>query len=217
MKKFFLLSVFTICFGMFLPLNAQSYHIPETAVIITKQQVNIRQSPTTSAEIVDKVSAGTLYELIGKTGSWYEVKDVKSQKTVYVSTSASRLVEGRFLPRTDKGLVEQNDYTNFVYKKMTTQKDSESIASYTFYQKDEKNVVYATLSFTVNTISGRSFTTESCYKGKQMGWYLLFDEQIDIIEGSLMDKLDQPIVVFSKSPQGVIVNGEFYEKMKNEF
>lgn len=65
-------------------------------------------------------------------------------------------------------------------------------------------------------MSGRSFTNEVYYKGKQMGWYLLFDEQVDM-EGSFMDKMDQPIVVFSKSPKGVIINGDFYKKTNNEF
>lgn len=216
MKKNFLFSVFTICFGMSFTLNAQSYHIPETAVVVINQQVNIRQSPATSAGIVDKVSAGTLYELIGRKGNWYEAKDVRSQKTVYISTSSSHLMEGRFVPRTDKGLIEQTDCTKFVYQKITTQKDGENISSYAFYQRDEKNVVYATLSLTVNTMSGRSFTNEVYYKGKQMGWYLLFDEQVDM-EGAFMDKMDQPIVVFSKSPKGVIINGDFYKKTNNEF
>lgn len=216
MKKIFLLLIITIFSGIYYTTNAQGYHIPETVVTISKQQANIRQSPTTSATVVEKVSDGTLYELISKKGDWYEAKDIRSQETVYISTSVSNLMDGRLLHRTDKGLVEKNDGTKYVYQKITTQKGQESIASYAFYQKDEKDIVYATLSQTVNSISGSSFTNELYYKGKQMGWYLIFDEQVDW-EGSLIEKVNKPIIVFSKSPKGVIVNGEFYKKTSNEF
>lgn len=154
--------------------------------------------------------------MVGRKGEWYEAKNVKNQETVYLSTSVSNLVEGRFLPRTDKGLVEADSYTKFVYQKKTALTNKETISSYAFYQNKEKDVVYTTLSLTENSVSGRSFTTELYYKGKQMGWYLLFDEQVDM-DGAFMNKLDQPIVVFSKAPQGIIVNGEFYAKTNNEF
>lgn len=216
MKKVILSLFLAICSGMACSLSAQGYRIPETAVVIAKPQANVRQAPETTAAVVEKASKGVLYELIARKSNWYEAKDVKTGKTVYISTTVANLMEGRFLPRTDKGLVENSDLTSFAYQKRVTDSEKEAITSYVFYQKGEKDVVYTTLSATVNTMTGRSFTNETYYKGKQMGWYLLFDEQVDW-EGNSMGKLDTPIVVFSNAPKGVIVNGEALAKVKNDF
>lgn len=54
------------------------------------------------------------------------------------------------------------------------------------------------------------------YKGKQMGWYLLFNETIDM-DGAVQSQLEQPVIVFANGSQGVIINGESYKKVSNSF
>lgn len=72
------------------------------------------------------------------------------------------------------------------------------------------------VSQTTNTMTGRSFTNEVYYKGKQMGWYLFFDEVVDM-DGVVQTKLDTPTVVFSNGTQGVIIDGQTYKKTSYEF
>lgn len=117
MKKVILSLIFATCTGMFCSLNAQEYKVPAKVVVITKQDVNIRKAPQTSAAVVEKASTGTMYELISQQGSWYEVKDIKTGNNVYVSATVGRLATGNQISRTDKGLVEKEEYTDFIYQK----------------------------------------------------------------------------------------------------
>lgn len=94
MKKVILSLILATCTGMFCSLNAQEYKIPAKVVVITKQDVNIRKAPQTSAAVVEKASTGAMYELISQQGSWYEVKDIKTGNNVYVSATVGRLATG---------------------------------------------------------------------------------------------------------------------------
>lgn len=214
MKKVILSLIFTA--GLFGLLNAQEYKIPDKVVVITRQDVNIRQAPQTSAAVVEKASMGTMYELTGQKDSWYEVKDIKTGKNVYVSTTVGRLATGNQISRTDKGLVSEDEYPDIVYQKLKKMQNGEQTTSYVFYRKQEKDIVYARVSQTTATMTGSMFTQEIYYKGKQMGWYLLFDEAVDM-DGVVQSKLEQPVVVFANGSQGVVVNGENYKKTRNSF
>lgn len=94
--------------------------------------------------------------------------------------------------------------------------NGEQTTSYAFYQKQEKNIIYATVLQTTASMTGSMFTQEVYYKGKQMGWYLLFNETIDM-DGAVQSQLEQPVIVFANGSQGVIINGESYKKVSNSF
>lgn len=49
-----------------------------------------------------------------------------------------------------------------------------------------------------------------------MGWYLFFDEVVDM-DGVVQTKLATPTVVFSNGTQGVIIDGQTYKKTSYEF
>lgn len=106
----------TACSGIFFSLNAQEYKTPEKVVVITKQNVNVRQAPQASSKVVGKASNGAIYEFVAQEGTWYKVKDVKSGNTVFISTTVGRISAGNQIARTDKGLVEPNDNLRFVYQ-----------------------------------------------------------------------------------------------------
>ena len=216
MKKVILSLILATCTSMFCSLNAQEYKIPAKVVVITKQDVNIRKAPQTSAAVVEKASTGAMYELISQQGSWYEVKDIKTGNNVYVSATVGRLATGNQISRTDKGLVEKEESTDFIYQKQKKMQNGEQTTSYAFYQKQEKNIIYATVSQTTASMTGSMFTQEVYYKGKQMGWYLLFNETIDM-DGAVQSQLEQPVIVFANGSQGVIINGESYKKVSNSF
>lgn len=216
MKKLFLSCIIFASAGVFTFTNAQTTQTPAKIVVITKQNVNVRQSPQTNADVVGKASSGTLFEFIAEKGSWYEVKDINTGKIVYISNTVSRLMDGKQVARTDNGIVEADDYTNYVYQKNTRQSNGEIIMTYAFYNKNEKNSVYATYSFTQISQTGNMSTQEAYYKGKQMGWYMLFDEIVDY-EGVVQEKMEEPLIVYSNGAQGVTINGQKYNKVKNEF
>ena len=184
MKKVILSLILATCTGMFCSLNAQEYKIPAKVVVITKQDVNIRKAPQTSAAVVEKASTGA--------------------------------ATGNQISRTDKGLVEKEESTDFIYQKQKKMQNGEQTTSYAFYQKQEKNIIYATVSQTTASMTGSMFTQEVYYKGKQMGWYLLFNETIDM-DGAVQSQLEQPVIVFANGSQGVIINGESYKKVSNSF
>ena len=145
-----------------------------------------------------------------------EVKDVKTGNTAFIATTVGRVSAGNQIARTDKGLVECNDCTQFVYQRQEKISGGERTTSYGFYQKQTKDVVYAIVSQTIASTTGRMFTSEFYYKGKQMGWYLFFDEVVDM-DGVVQNKLETPTVVFANGTQGVIIDGITYKKTSNEF
>lgn len=214
MKKLLLSCMFFASMGAFTFVNAQNNQTPAKLVVVTKQNVNVRQSPQTNAGIVRKASTGTLFEFIAENGSWYEVKDINTGKNVYISNTVSSLMDGKQVARTDRGIVEADDYTNYLYQRNIKQRNGEIIMTYAFYNKNEKNAVYATYSFTQISQTGNMSTQEAYYKGKQMGWYMIFDEVVDY-DGAVQDKMEEPIIVYSNGAQGVTINGEKYKKTKN--
>lgn len=216
MKNVFLSLMFAACPGIFFSLNAQGYKIPEKVVVITKQNVNVRQAPQASSTVLEKASSGAMYEFVSQQGSWYEVKDVKTGNTAFISTTVGRVSAGNQIARTDKGLVESNDCPQFVYQRQEKISGGERTTSYGFDQKQTKDVVYAIVSQTTASTTGRMFTSEFYYKGKQMGWYLFFDEVVDM-DGVVQNKLETPTVVFANGTQGVIIDGITYKKTSNEF
>lgn len=135
------------------------------------------------------------------------------KKTEFVS---NQIATGNQISRTDKGLVEKEESTDFIYQKQKKMQNGEQTTSYAFYQKQEKNIIYATVSQTTASMTGSMFTQEVYYKGKQMGWYLLFNETIDM-DGAVQSQLEQPVIVFANGSQGVIINGESYKKVSNSF
>lgn len=138
MKKVILSLILATCTGMFCSLNAQEYKIPAKVVVITKQDVNIRKAPQTSAAVVEKASTGAMYELISQQGSWYEVKDIKTGNNVYVSATVGRLATGNQISRTDKGLVEKEESTDFIYQKQKKMQNGEQTTSYAFTRSNHK-------------------------------------------------------------------------------
>lgn len=135
------------------------------------------------------------------------------EKTEFVT---NQIATGNQISRTDKGLVEKEESTDFIYQKQKKMQNGEQTTSYAFYQKQEKNIIYATVSQTTASMTGSMFTQEVYYKGKQMGWYLLFNETIDM-DGAVQSQLEQPVIVFANGSQGVIINGESYKKVSNSF
>lgn len=215
MKKFILMSLFLVtCLSY--TCNAQT--LPDV-VAVTKPNVNIRKAPNASASVIMKAPLGTIFELVSKQAGWYEVKEAYTGNKGYIATSVSKLClkdNQAYYPGTADivGLEENAGYEN-----VTKKQNSETTSTYKFWFKDQgSDVVYTSLSTTSADTSGRMRSYENYYKGKQMGWYLLLNEETDY-EGTVQNKMDNPILVFKSAngTSGVYVQGVYYKEAGNPF
>lgn len=190
--------------------KAQS--LPKFLVAVTKPNVNVRQAPNASATIVMKAPLGTVFEMVSKQTGWYEVKEALTGNKGYISASVSKLCPDSeyTYPKTTEGIVRPD--INPGYVNVIRKPNSETTATYVFWFKgQDSNVVYASLSTSTADTSGRMRSYENYYKGKQMGWYIVLNEETDY-EGAVQSKLEDPILVFKSStnPLDIYVQGVSY-------
>ncbi|WP_291593195.1 SH3 domain-containing protein [Bacteroides sp.] len=214
MKKLISISLILLTCMSFV-CKAQSF--PKFLVAVTKPNVNVRQAPNSSATVITKAPLGTVFEMISKQTGWYEVKEAVTGKKGYISASVSKLCPDTdpYYPRTTDDIVDITEFENISKKQ-----NSETTVTYGFRSKDNKktNIIYASLSTTTADTSGRMRSYENYYKGKQMGWYIILDEETDY-EGTVQNKLDKPILVFRESSgkAGIYIQGVYYKDANNPF
>lgn len=193
MKRVFFVSLILLT-SLSIVCKAQS--LPKFLVVVTKANVNVRQAPNTSAAVVMKAPLGTVFEMVSKQTGWYEVKEAFTNKKGYISASVSKVYPvGEYsYPTTESIVAGTRDTAGYV--NVTRKQNSEITATYVFWiEKPESKVVYASLSTSMADTSGRMRTYENYYKGKQMGWYIVLEEETDY-EGTVQGKLEEPILVF---------------------
>lgn len=209
MKKLISVSlILLICISF--TCKAQSF--PKFLVAVTKPNVNVRQAPNSSAAVITKAPLGTVFEMVSKQTGWYEVKEALTGKKGYISASVSKLCPDSeyTYPKTTEGIVRLE--SNPGYVNVIRKSNSETTATYVFWFKgQDSNVVYASLSTSTADTSGRMRSYENYYKGKQMGWYIVLNEETDY-EGAVQSKLEDPILVFKSStnPLDIYVQGVSY-------
>ena len=193
MKK---MLVMLTCLLMSASVVAEDYSIPQKVVVISKSNVNIRQSPDTKGEALYKASKGTLFEFVSQSGSWYEVKEAYTGKTVYVSATVSKVLEEEKVPLT-KGCTNYgpSETDNYIHKESNSK--SEATTSLDFYTNKEKEdgYLYLRSSWMYADVSGRTNSMETLYRGYQKGWYMVFDSTIDY-EGNVTP-LETPIIYYA--------------------
>ncbi|WP_455614098.1 SH3 domain-containing protein [Bacteroides congonensis] len=214
MKKLISVSLILLTCMSFV-CKAQS--LPKFLVAVTKPNVNVRQAPNSSATVVTKAPLGTVFEMVSKQTGWYEVKEALTGKKGYISASVSKLCPDTdpYYPRTTDDIVDITEFEN-----ISKRQNSETTVTYGFRSKDKMktNIIYASLSTTTADTSGRMRSYENYYKGKQMGWYIVLDEETDY-EGTVQSKLDKPILVFRESSgkAGIYIQGIYYKDANNPF
>ena len=145
------------------------------------------------------------------------MKEALTGKKGYISASVSKLCPDTdpYYPRTTDDIVDITEFEN-----ISKRQNSETTVTYGFRSKDKMktNIIYASLSTTTADTSGRMRSYENYYKGKQMGWYIVLDEETDY-EGTVQSKLDKPILVFRESSgkAGIYIQGIYYKDANNPF
>lgn len=220
-NTFFKLSATLFAFICMCNLSiAQEVSLPNQLVAVTKPNVNVRQAPNNTARILSKASLGTVYELVSNKAGWCEVKEAVTGKTVYISATMAKIFnkESSSYPKTEylAGGTE-DDPAQYEHTKNTSK--TSTTETYSFWTEDsKKNTVFANLNILTADTQGRSRGYDYSYKGKQMGWYVVLDEEIDL-DGNVGEKLEKPIIVYwnYSGKSGIFVDGVYYKDSGNPF
>lgn len=215
MKKVLLMIL--LCVTLSIDIVADDYVMPQKVVMVTKSNVNVRQTPDLNSAVKYKASLGTLFEFVSKSGSWYEVKEAFTGNTVYISTSVAKMLGGENVPSTQSCVsYGPTEAGNYKLKEVTAK--CEVTTSLNFYLNDKKEDGYLYLAWTwmYADTNGRSNTQERLYRGYQKGWYMVFDSTVDYDGNVTM--LDSPVIYYATDPYGskVTSQGVVYE-MESEF
>lgn len=161
---------------------AQNYKIPEKVVAITKSGVNVRNAPSLDADVLYKTHKGTLFEFAAQKGTWYEVKEAYTEKTVYVSTSVSKILTGDNIPRTEGWIPYSNGpklYLDFQYSGKAPDYNFDTGLSF-YYDDDKKDgFLYLTSVSSYSYHNGNYRERTYTFRGYQRGWYMVFDTYVD--------------------------------------
>ena len=180
--------------------------------------MNVRKTPTTSGEVVTQAGAGTLYEFVSEQDGWFEVKVPGSAENCYVSATVAAKVALATVPRTDKGIVKAAD-TDLIYQKTINTSKYSLIRSYTITQGSQAGEVEVYYNEHGAYADGR-FTpvTENYYKGKQLGWCIVFDQMHTMFEEN-WEKMETPLIIYAADAVGrnIIVEGETYTLTRESY
>lgn len=194
-----------------------AYVAPDFLVRISGNNVNVRKSPATTGEVVTQAAAGTLYEFVSEKDGWFEVKTSGSAENSYVSATVSAKVALAAVPRTDKGIVKAAD-TDLIYQKTVNTSKYSLITSYTITQ-GQSGEVEAYCNERGAYTDGRFIpASEYYYKGKQLGWCIVFD-QMHTMFSEEWEQMETPIVVYAADATGrkIVVAGETYTLTRESY
>lgn len=194
-----------------------TYEMPQAIVYVSKKNVNVRKSPSTSGEVLTTASTGMAYEFVAEEGDWFQVKALGTGDVCYISKTVAQKINTSSLARTDQNILldENSDY---VYQKTENTSSYSLISSYKPMPGKQAGEVKCDYSSYGAYSDGRSMLGENVtYYGKQLGWCLWFDKS-GFDEESL-ETMETPLLIFAYDASGraIIVNGEGFTKVKEDF
>lgn len=193
------------------------YVAPEFLVRISGNKVNVRKTPATSGEVMTQAGAGTLYEFVSEQDGWFEVKVPGCTENCYVSATVAAKVALAAVPRTDKGVVKTAG-TDLVYQKTVNTSSYSLTSTYTITQGSQAGEVEASFNEQGAYSDGRFIpASENYYKGKQLGWCIVLDQQVSYDD--TCEKLETPIVIYAADAAGrkIVVEGETYTLTRESY
>ena len=188
-------------------------------IYLTKDNVNLREAPSTSAAVVEKGKKGTVFVVEEKKAGWYKGKNVQYGDTpVWISTSVSEesCVGDLKMPAWN---IVHLPIAITPYEKMQTNAGGEVRSSWSFTSRqpnfwhDEKpgSEVEATSSISSVSKNGSARTYETNYKGLAYSYYLILTEESKD-GGDSYTKLETPIYVYPSigSESGIYIDGVLF-------
>lgn len=178
-------------------------------VKISKDNVNLRSKPTSTASVENQGMKGQFLLLLGEENGWYKVEDLVSGNPVYVSASVASIV------KTVPVEVAINDeWTEIEFRNHTLNTNPtsgfESNAKLVFSGSADNTVV--DYIGHVDYMTGRMIDIDKRYRGKTLDGYVNLTEEDEAINDH-WTPLYMPIKVFGgEKPHTVVYDGVVYEK-----
>lgn len=187
-------------------------------VYITKDNVNLRESPSTSAKVIGKARQGMVVKPLSQDGTWTKATSLDGT-TLYVSSQFVKTLPEDELS-TDYFLFtpeqKEDALYNIGYGSTTSNANSEVSVAWILTSPQGKENVCGEYRYTYADTSGRMNTVERYYTGKRRGWYVELTHETDY-EYQNPEPLDSPIFVYQPYSQvsAIYVNSEYFENFEN--
>ena len=195
-----------------LSMTAESYFF------LTKEDVNLREAPSTTADIVEKGKKGSVFVLEESKTGWYKGRSAQYGDTpLWISSSVSEKSIGDSqipawnivnMPEAVIPYVnEKNESTGVVVSEWNfTTPDISS------WNEEKPGTGFEALQrISVVSHNGSVRTYETYYKGAGYAYYLMLNEESKD-GGETYTKLDKPIYVYPslQAESGIFVDGVFF-------
>lgn len=202
---------------MAFPLNGQAQFLKKLnkaleTVNKTLDDINQKLDPEKqSQQAVEKVVTEKKNEAVQTVTS--AVNDVKQQTVNQVAAKVALAA----VPRTDKGVVKTAG-TDLLYQKTVNTSSYSLTSTYTITQGSQAGEVEASFNEQGAYSDGRFIpASENYYKGKQLGWCIVLDQQVSYDD--TCEKLETPIVIYAADAAGrkIVVEGETYTLTRESY
>lgn len=185
-------------------------------IYLTKNDVNLREAPSTSAPVVEKGKLGTIFVVEEKKDGWYKGRNAQyGDNPVWISTSVSDKANVGDVKMPAWSIVHI-PIANTPYENTQKSAGGEVQSTWTFTSPDSKfwenekpgSDVEAFSGITVVYSNGNIRSYETKYKGLAYPYYLMLTEESKDY-GESYTKLESPIYVYPSVgvESGVYIDG----------
>lgn len=205
------ISVAIIMVIMTLPAFAQQ-ETGVDAVFVSSSTANIRQQPSTSADIVGKAFYNDCFEMLGQQEDWLKIRNPYTGDVAWISTSVAS--EGSFLMEgTPLYMSFKDSSTSYVATECKGRGSNETCYttswSFSYPSKTFLGLVIICKTEMVADARGSSRSFDSYFKGISTPANILVTESCDI-DGNSAEKLEQPFIIShitGMDEEGVVTKG----------
>lgn len=185
------------------------------AVFVSSPSANIRQQPSTASGIVGKAFYNDCFEMLGRQGEWFKIRNPFTGDEAWISSSVAS--EGSFTMEYTPLYSSFNDsgasYAATECKGAGRNEKCQTVSwSFTYPDKTFLGPVIACMTEMTADASGRSRAYDYFFKGISSPANMLFTEACDS-EGNSAGVLDKPFIISHISgmdEEGVVSKGVVY-------
>lgn len=188
----------------------------ETYIYLTKDNVNLRESPSTTAPVLGKGRQGTVFEVRESQGGWYKCSSPEYGETpVWVSASVSEEPAGE-TENIAMGIVNLPDaeipYTTTIRKSGGEETETWTFSSSNpdfWIEAKPESAFNAVKSVSLISMNGSVRTFETYYKGSAYPFYLVLTEE-STDGGDTYTRMESPVYVYPSlsGESGIVIDGQ---------
>lgn len=186
-------------------------------VWINGNNVNLRESPSTTGKKVGTAVKGMVFENAGSEGDWTKLKDLDGS-TKYISSKfvTALTPEQRADFTTDMFVIIKDGIIDYSVgkNKRSNNGQSEEGETWRFMKEEGKPGIIAEKEWFWANTSGMARANLITYRGEDHGWYVVLTHLVDPDEN--LEKLEKPIYAYAcLATDGVIIDGELLKCNSN--